>query len=86
MAEKAVKAVKAIIFDLDNTLIETSRAGDAALHQVMITSPCLRHSSVPVNVFFMHFSFLCDPQTVTDFPVTCRVFHCTLSAFISVRK
>lgn len=28
------QSVKAIIFDLDNTLIETSRAGEEALRQV----------------------------------------------------
>lgn len=29
------KSVKAVIFDLDNTLIETSRAGEAALRKVI---------------------------------------------------
>lgn len=33
------KSVKAIIFDLDNTLIKTREAGDAAIQKVM-TSAC----------------------------------------------
>lgn len=30
------KAVKALIFDLDNTLIETKRAGEVAIQKVKI--------------------------------------------------